>query len=166
MIIRQAQEHDAERYRELRLRALQEHPEAFGSDYAETLTRPLERWRDMLRPIPGKASFVVERNNELGGITVIVAEDGVKVAHTAHIYSVYVRPEWRGQDLGQMLMQACMAWAHQHSIMQLKLSVTATNIPAIALYLKCGFSVYGIDPKVIFTGGRYYDELLMVNTKL
>mgnify|MGYP003378402122 CR=1 FL=1 len=86
MIIRQAQEHDAERYRELRLRALQEHPEAFGSDYAETLTRPLERWRDMLRPIPGKASFVVERNNELGGITVIVAEDGVKVAHTAHIY--------------------------------------------------------------------------------
>ena len=51
-IIRQATQADAEQYRELRLRALKKHPEAFGSDYTETLARPLEGWHAMLRPIP------------------------------------------------------------------------------------------------------------------
>lgn len=162
-IIRQATEADSERYRELRLRALKEHPEAFGSDYAETLARPPERWREMLRPIPGKVTFVAECGNELGGMSVVVIEEGVKVAHSAHIYSVYVCPEWRGQAIGEQLMQSCLEWAGQHTLMQVKLSVTATNTAAIALYLKCGFRVYGVDSKVIFTGGTYYDELLMVN---
>ena len=161
-IIRQATQADAEQYRELRLRALKKHPEAFGSDYTETLARPLEGWHAMLRPIPGKATFVAERGSELGGMSVIVAEEGAKVAHSAHIYSVYVCPEWRGQALGQRLIQSCLDWARQHSILQVKLSVTVTNVAAIALYLKCGFQVYGVDPKDIFTGGKYYDELLMV----
>jgi len=27
--------------------------------------------------------------------------------------------------------------------------------------MRCGFSVYGVEPKSLFYEGRYYDELLM-----
>ena len=40
-------------------------------------------------------------------------------------------------------------------------SVTATNGPAISLYLRCGFSVYGVDPEITCVNGVYYDELMM-----
>jgi RimJ/RimL family protein N-acetyltransferase len=42
-----------------------------------------------------------------------------------------------------------------------KLGVITTNTPAIRCYARCGFTVYGIDPKVIYYDGVFYDELLM-----
>lgn len=43
----------------------------------------------------------------------------------------------------------------------LKLGVTTINPAAIRCYSRCGFTVYGIEPKVIFANEAFYDELLM-----
>ena len=43
MVIRRLTEHDVEEFRSLRLRALQEHPEAFGRSYEEESAEPIER---------------------------------------------------------------------------------------------------------------------------
>jgi RimJ/RimL family protein N-acetyltransferase len=40
--------------------------------------------------------------------------------------------------------------------------VVTTNAPAIRCYARHGFTVYGVEPEVIFANGVYYDELLML----
>ena len=43
----------------------------------------------------------------------------------------------------------------------LSLTVETGNAPAIAVYLKAGFTVYGVDREVLLIDGKFYDELLM-----
>jgi RimJ/RimL family protein N-acetyltransferase len=59
------------------------------------------------------------------------------------------------------LIQECISWAQAHGLAVMKLGVTITNISAIRCYARCGFTVYGIDPKAIYWEGAFYDELLM-----
>jgi RimJ/RimL family protein N-acetyltransferase len=42
-----------------------------------------------------------------------------------------------------------------------RLGVVATNASAIRLYLRHGFSVYGVEREALFVDGVYHDELLM-----
>jgi ribosomal protein S18 acetylase RimI-like enzyme len=72
-----------------------------------------------------------------------------------------VREGWRSQHIAEALIEACVAWARAQGIVILKLGVSANNTPAMRCYVRCGFQVYGVDPKVILHEGVYYDELLM-----
>jgi RimJ/RimL family protein N-acetyltransferase len=163
--LRPTRQEDAAAYRELRLEALRGHPEAFGSDYQESLARPLEYWQDRMRQGAGGAhgvTYVADAGAQLVGMTVLYREEGVKERHSGHIYSVYLHPAWRGLGLAVALIEACVAWARELGLRQLKLGVVTTNAAAIRRYVECGFSVYGVDAEVIYYGGVYYDELLMI----
>lgn len=46
--------------------------------------------------------------------------------------------------------------------MIVKLAIVTTNTPTIRCYVRCGFSVYGIEPRAIYYDGVFYHELLMV----
>jgi ribosomal protein S18 acetylase RimI-like enzyme len=164
VVVRAARAEDAAAYRELRLRALRDHPEAFGSAYEEDAARPLAHWEERLAApaSPERAIFVAEAGGQLVGMAVGVRLGGAKLRHSADVYSVFVHPAWRGRGAGRLLIEACAAWAAEHGIEQLKLSVTAANAPAVRLYERCGFTAYGRDPRVIRVGGADYDELLMV----
>ena len=50
MEIRVLTEADVDLYRPLRLRALREEPQAFGSSYEESVARPVEEMARRLRP--------------------------------------------------------------------------------------------------------------------
>ena len=69
---------------------------------------------------------------------------------------------WRGKNLSGQLIEACIAWARERSIKFVKLGVAAVNTSALNSYIRCGFRVYGVEPGVLYYGGVYYDELLMV----
>jgi RimJ/RimL family protein N-acetyltransferase len=56
-----------------------------------------------------------------------------------------------------------VGWARAQQLRLVTLSVVTTNAAAIRCYVRCGFSVYGMDPEVIYHDGVYYDELLMVH---
>jgi ribosomal protein S18 acetylase RimI-like enzyme len=162
--IRLTTEADAEAYRKLRLLSLQQHPEAYGTDYVEQMQYPIETWRERMRNSHDgdSANFVAEVDSALVGMSVVVRDGAAKMRHTAHIYSVYLHPDWRGHGIARALIEACIAWTQERGLAQLKLSVVTTNVAAIGLYLRCGFSVYGVDPDVLRVGGARYDELLMV----
>jgi RimJ/RimL family protein N-acetyltransferase len=91
----------------------------------------------------------------------IARDEAVKMRHNAMIWGMYVRPAWRGARLAGALIDACLAWAGRQRLRVVKLAVVTTNAPAIRCYLRCGFSVYGVDAEVIHHNGVYYDELLM-----
>ena len=162
--IRPTHEEDAAAFRDLRLEALRTHPEAFAADYDEDLTRPIEFWQARVRDGAGSdlgITYVAEAGGALVGMTGIYRDNHLKMRHSGMIWGVYIQPDWRGAGVADALIEACIAWARGRGLRLLKLGVVTTNTAAIRRYIRCGFSVYGVEPEVIYHGGVYYDELLM-----
>jgi RimJ/RimL family protein N-acetyltransferase len=161
MLIRQTRTEDAALVRDLRLEGLKNHPIAFGSDYDQDVTRPIEYWQERVTPSSHNAIFVGVEEDTFAGMVGIFRWGGAKMEHNGGIWGVYVRPKWRGSGLIDQLLGACVDWGKAHDVPVLKLGVAATNTSAIRAYVRCGFSVYGIDPQVIHYDGVYHDELLL-----
>jgi RimJ/RimL family protein N-acetyltransferase len=153
---------DIPAFREMRLEALRLHPEAFGADYQQSEQQPQEYWLQRLASNPYRTTFVAEADGQLIGMTGVLRGEMPKTAHTATIISVYVRSGWRGLHLIDALIEECLNWSREKSIRVVKLAVVANNTPAIRSYIRCGFSVYGVEPESLCVDGRYHDELLMV----
>lgn len=159
--IRPLNEADVDGYRELRLEALQNHPTAFGMDYETSLHMPESHWLERIRNSDDRTTLVAEADGRFVGMTGIFRETNLKERHSGYIWGVYVRPAWRGKGLVDALVQSCLDWARERKIRLVRLGVNATNASAIRAYSRMGFSVYGVDPDVLFWEGRYHDELLM-----
>ena len=163
-IIRPGMEEDAAAYRELRLEALLNHPEAFSSDYETYLAKPLSFWTERLRfdhPDSSVMMFFAAQSQDLIGMCGVAHSRARKTRHSAYLVSMYVRPDWRGLRIAGGLVTACLDWARARGITIVKLGVAATNLPAIRCYARCGFQVYGIEAQAVYHEGVYYDELLM-----
>lgn len=162
--IRPGMEEGAPAYRELRLEALRNHPEAFASDYETALARPMAYWIKRLRlsdPDNEVMLYFAAHVGLLIGMGGITHTDSPKQKHSAYIVSMYVRPEWRGLGIAEELIDTCLEWGRGWGIQIVKLGVTTTNTPAIRCYERCGFQVYGTEPQAIYHDGVFYDELLM-----
>ncbi len=153
---------DVTSYRELRLEALRNHSTAFGSDYEENLQKPLSYWEERLNEsAEAQAKFVAEQSGQLIGMAGIFRSMSKKSNHSADLVGVYVKPEWRGKNISEMLIRACLNWAAEKNITIVKLGVVTGNLPAIRAYERCGFKIYGTEPQALCYEGIYYDEHLM-----
>lgn len=162
--IRPICESDLHTYRTLRLEALQLHPEAYNSDYADQAADPDSVWLGRIdASIEGKDSriFLAEDAGQAVGLMAVFRAKGVKVCHSATLVSVYIRPNYRRRGLAGRMIREVLAWCASAGVQILRLAVVTTNVPAIRCYQRCGFAVYGIEPQVVRIGDRYYDELLM-----
>lgn len=82
--------------------------------------------------------------------------------HAATILSVYVKPEFRGQKIGQMLLEDLLArLARSSFVTHANLLVTCGQKAAIKLYEQCGFSMCGKMRDNLLIDGVYYDQLMM-----
>lgn len=167
--VRRAGEQDAMAYRELRLEALRDHPEAYASDYESNADRPPSFWQDRLRGDQAdmeSATYWAVHGQEPVGIGGIVRDKRVKTQHSGTIVGVYVRPAWRGLHVAEALVMAGLDWAAAQELSIVKLAVVTTNVAAIRCYARCGFQVYGVEPQVLrLPDGSSYDELLMARQR-
>lgn len=162
IIIRHAQPEDIASFRTLRLEALNNHPAAFGQDYADAISKDNEYWVNRLKiNIIEDALFFAEKDSDLIGMTGIHRSMASKTKHAAMIWGVYVKPEWRGNHISESLIHSCVEWAKTQSVAIIKLAVVTSSFPAIYCYEKSGFKTYGIEPKAILYDNIYYDENLM-----
>lgn len=162
IIIRHAEGSDLYAFRDLRLEALKNHPTAFGSDYTENSSKPITYWEERLKINSAEqAMFFAEQNTGLIGMATIVRGSSKKSFHTANIYGIYVKPDWRGNRIAEKLVRTCLNWAVENGIIVVKLAVVSDNRPAICCYERCGFIPYGTEPKALNYEGRLYDEYLM-----
>ncbi len=153
---------DAAPLRQLRLNALVETPESFGSSYEEEHTLTLADIREWISPANDGAMYGVFLGDALAGIVGVGRQRKLKVRHKAHIWSMYVAPAERGRGLGRLLMRAAIDHARtMRGIRQVQLSVTANNVAASALYASLGFTVYGHEREALLVNGKLYDEALM-----
>lgn len=149
----------------VRLRALRDHPDAFGASYedeaADGSAARRARFEASARG-EGSAIFGAFAGGEMVGIGGVVRATGRKDAHRATVWGMYVAPEARGRGAGAGLVVAAVAAARAWGCAQVHLTVVAGNGPAERLYRRAGFEAYGIDPRALHVDGRYLDELLMV----
>lgn len=162
IIIRHSTTSDLHAFRDLRLEALKNHPTAFGSDYEEIFLKPIEYWEERLKINSAEqAMWFAVQNSNLIGMATIVRGSSKKSVHTANIYGIYVKPEWRRNHIAQRLVRTCLNWAVENGIIVVKLAVVSDNRSAIRCYERCGFTPYGTEPKALNYEGRFYDEYLM-----
>jgi len=129
---------DADRLRTLRLRALQEAPDAFASTYEETARRPPESWRTALADLA--TFFAVIDGEDVGMVRGAPSSD---CADDAFLLSMWVAPEARGTGMGESLVTAVVDWARDAGFSRVVLEVGDHNAQAIALYERMGFEPTG-----------------------
>jgi RimJ/RimL family protein N-acetyltransferase len=156
--IRRLTPSDARAYRAVRLEALVNHPESYGSSAESFAARNDE---EIGASLDQMAFFGVFAEGGLGGIVAFGQTKGEREQHRGWLYQVYVQPRLRGTGAASALIGAAMEHAGGH-VLQVHLGVGAHNQPAIRLYQKAGFEIYGTEPRALYVNGRYVDEHLMV----
>jgi ribosomal protein S18 acetylase RimI-like enzyme len=162
MQIRRLVPSDSEHYRTLRLAALRESPMSFNSSYEEECEAPIEVFAAYLVPEPGRAVFGAFADEALVGMVAFRRESMRKAHHKGYLSSLYVAPAHRGQGAGRRLVGHALAFAAAAGVRQVNLTVTATNVAALALYESQGFKSYGVEHAGLCVGREFYDEIHMV----
>jgi len=124
--------------RGLRLQALADAPDAFGTTHAEALARPDRWWRDWARRSAAgedQAMFLAREGGTAVGIVGVFREDD-----RVNVISMWTHPGSRGRGVGRALLDAVVAFAGDAEV---RLAVTETNVAARALYERYGFVATG-----------------------
>lgn len=163
MKIRRLGAQDARNYLTIRLKALKNNPETFGSSYEEEKARPVEMYANRLSS-EESITYGAFLHNQLVGTVTLVREKYVKFRHRANIVGMYVDPENRGSGIGRLLLIEAIKQAQAiEEIEQLNLSVVTTNEPAKNLYTSLGFKVFGTEKRALKLDElTYLDEHHMV----
>lgn len=162
MEIRLLQPKDAAMYRELRLEALKNNPEAFSSSFAEEKEYPIEKYKDRLTQ-EHFYTFGAFMENELKGVVTLIVETKIKIKHRATIVAMYVNSSNRKCGIGKSLISEVIKKANDiKAVEQIYLTVNSSNTPAKKLYQSFGFDTYGTDKSGLKIADIYYDEELMV----
>ena len=162
MLIRVLGAADAAAFQALRLAALRDTPEAFGSTYEEEVATPIPTVASRLGDAAASSSFVLgaaaEHEHPLVGMAACFRQTAQKERHRATVGGMYVATESRGRGLGGELLDAVVARARQwEGLEQLVLTVVPESAAARALYVSRGFRHFGVAPDALKQGGRYYD---------
>ena len=152
---------NAKAYRQLMLEAYAQHPEAFVSSITQREKLPLSWWEakldDELSALFG--AFVDYR---LVGIVGLAFEPWEDARHKTTLFGLYVSQAFRGQGLGEHLVQAVVSLAEQEPETKvIELTVSANSDAALALYQRCGFAQSGLEDCAIRVGEAYYDRVHM-----
>lgn len=103
---------------------------------------------------------VTSNEQEVVGWADITRPQNERLAHRGFLGMGLVA-EARGQGLGTQLLQAALSHAQNMAIEKVELSVYSSNLPAIALYQKCGFREMGRIRHYRKYKNRYFDSVEM-----
>ncbi|WP_323693359.1 GNAT family N-acetyltransferase [Sporosarcina jeotgali] len=161
-MIKRLVEQDAENYLALRLEALQNSPESFGSTYEEEKDHSVDKYKTRFQS-QDSFTFGAFEDDILVGIITLVKEPRIKLRHRMSIVAMYVSPSKRGLGNGKALMNEAIRTAKElEGVEQVYLTVVTTNKSAKNLYTSLGFETYGIEKRALKLDNRYFDEDLMV----
>lgn len=156
-MIRRIEEHDWERLRDARLRALASDPDAFLQTFEQAQTFPDEHWQERARPSNDQVTFVHESSDAFDGMVTAFVTD--EEPGTSHLVGMWVAPELRGSGVAAELVACIVAWSRECALERVILSVEGSNMRAAGLYEKCGFVELAEQPPLPYepnSGTRFY----------
>ncbi|MDQ0851326.1 ribosomal protein S18 acetylase RimI-like enzyme [Arthrobacter sp. B3I9] len=145
-------------WRSVRLAALADAPDAFGSHLQDWADASEDRWRKRLS-IPGAINLLAfdgDGNVPVGMATGIPDEGN---GSRAELISMWVSPAVRGRGVATALITAVARWAASAGAATLTLSVMPDNLTARRSYERNGFTV-SREPGDLLPDGRR--ELIML----
>ena len=127
----------------MRLRALRDSPDAFGSTFEKTSLVTDKEWELRLQR--------VSLDFDLPAVALIEATyAGMAWGRIerpedefAHLFQMWVAPEFRGKGIARKLLDTVLSWAVERGRKALALSVTCGDTPARRLYESTGFVAIG-----------------------
>jgi len=128
-------EDDWRDWRDLRLAALEDAPEAFSATIEEWsgLGDSEDRWRQRLVTVPYNVLAYV-RGQAVGMVSAFPVDEA-----QVELLSLWVDPTARGRGVSDELVMAVVGWAEQQGRHRVVLGVRASNDRAIGLYRRIGF---------------------------
>lgn len=156
--VRQLEAGDAVDYRDIRLEALEDCPEAFGASHAEDQGLPVIRYEGALAVNHIYGGF---KGGQLEGVIAVSRPNFIKTHHKATIFGVYVRNEARGTGLSDELLKSVLHHAGE-KIECLHARAPTINESAVAFFRRNAFEIYGTEARAFrLEDGSYVDEHLM-----
>jgi GNAT superfamily N-acetyltransferase len=130
-------------YRDIRLRALSESPNAFVTTTSDARMLSDRDWARRLENLSPDTDFpsIAEVKGQFAGLA--WAKIHESAGDTGHLYQMWVVPERRGLGIGRMLLEAAIEWARSRQVRHLVLGVTCGDSPARRLYTSVGFQPVG-----------------------
>lgn len=129
-------------YRDLRLRALTEDPQAFASKYEDNAKHPDEYWKQRLGDAHTKERqwlLFAKVGDKIVGQVGAMAERDID---DAHIIGVYVIPEARGKGISKLLMKDLVSRIKKITeIKKITVDVNPEQQSALNLYKNSGFEI-------------------------
>jgi GNAT superfamily N-acetyltransferase len=124
--------------RDTRLEALQDAPDAFGSTYDEETVLAEEDWQHTISRGGTFLAYIsgAEETEPAGVVCGLQERPG-----TVELTHMWVRPQTRGDGVGEALVAAVVDWAIARNAASVHLWVFETNVYARTLYERCGFSL-------------------------
>ena len=162
MNIRRLSPSDAPAFRDLRLAALLDTPEAFVASHVEEQDQPMAFFEDRLIQRPGHAVFGAFAEGALAGTAGLARAATIQLAHKCNLWGLYVAPSARGQGVARALLEAALVHARETpGVAKVTLSVDSANVAAIALYESLGFVVFAREADAVRLHGQSRDDLQM-----
>ena len=163
-IIRTITPKDASEFWALRFEMLELEPFAYGADledHADSSTK--DQVRKLGALTDGDCAVGAWLDGELVGSAILRREPGRKFTHKANVFSVYVKPDARGQGIARAMMLEVIARARLLvQVTQLQIGVMSTQTAARALYDSLGFEAWGFEPRALLIDGVFADHTHMV----
>jgi GNAT superfamily N-acetyltransferase len=133
---------DADRVKLIRLEALSDTPDAYGSTYPDAVVAPPSRWVEFAASVT-PCYLALDEERPVG-----MASGGLfpPFPQARWLYGMYVTPQYRGTGVAERLVRTVAEWARSEGVDTLGLHVTITVERAKAFYEKLGFAAIG-DPQ-------------------
>jgi len=104
--------------------------------------------------------FVIEKEEELIGFLLVRGGNARRTKHSGYIV-VGILKEYCGRGLGTQLFERLEAWAKEHNILRLELSVVTQNEVGLSLYKKMGFEIEGTKRNSLIINNEFFHEHFM-----
>ncbi|MBU6358464.1 MAG: GNAT family N-acetyltransferase [Chloroflexi bacterium] len=154
--------HEWQRYRDLRLRALADSPDAFGSTLAHEQRRTDDEWAArLINASTSRADLplVARVRGQAAGLA--WAKINPLDHKVVNLYQMWVAPEFRQLGVGQLLLNRAIDWAREVNAQSMMLGVTCSNSAALRLYTRTGFVAVG-DPELLRAGATLSSQTMQL----
>ena len=136
MEIRELGPDDWQTWKQVRLRALADSPDAFGRTHDEEMRFPDSLWQERVASPSNVQLLAEDAGRKVGIAAVWIDPDEPSVGN---IFSMWVDPSARRRGVGRALLERAIESAGAHGATRVQLTVTEGNIGACEMYRRAGF---------------------------